>query len=1228
MKDNWRQAGWKRLLALVLTLVMMVGLMPQGSVKAAGEVDATVTVTSSEKQASGGNWLIYADLSNAMTANVTVNQQLAKMNATVNNSGTNIDGTEIGIWTHAVSATKIYWVIYSGQLDYSKLKVGSTLTFKAQNLIGYFNMKSDLTLYWTGSAWKELHKLDICTINLEWQHVVSTKNPELQELYKSNGNKNVWLTGGGDACVFLNGNPTSKKTIYYEERGLFLDAATIKGSNYAVGDVVRVKGVFTQTVNPAVCYEMDDSYFCFRTNADNTARWAYRSDLSIKSSTKGTLHLYADKILTAENDYNVTSGGGTVTYNDKAIYRDNDKKDNFLGYSAKEDALYMMLSEYGITEPKTGDVIYIAGTFNANGKVVNFAETWFMLQADGTWKQYVEKPEPEPTVIDTTLSVHGDWENQSGAATVMPNETETAAIEASLTLKTGDYLAPQGDDAGIWYNGERLDPSKGLYLVNVSNVVRYQVILGDYDRTVQKYDIITIKGVFAKDNVRLNFQKINLRYDGSKWTAISFGYEDLTAFSLEKVLSAETQDDDASNLHRWIFRMQPSVVLEAGTDLKGYGAQLDVQIYHEDNPDTVTSKAFYVLHASWQEEEGFFGLIIPFESLPKEADGYVMAIQPGFFRGTDQNNIYKLDKEFKIKNIGGVWAIPQERPEGTGVKGDANGDGLVDVRDIVREKLELAGLTGTADIALCTKDALLHKTERLTKEDLISLYEIILGKNDPNNTMPVYLDDNKMMLAAYEGPRRGGLTNYHADEKKNLVNDGVVNRSYLNAREFRRFADAGLNTVYVQADASFDSMALKGAGVGMLQNLNNYMDLAADAGVDVIVYSDFLSSYLRNDTPSKKSDGTEILKTEENLKIELDELWNGHSAARGMREYENFKGIMMSDELDSERFNAYQSAAGVIKGISKDIGMYSSQFSMRAAYTHFKDFGGLLASPAVRFTNAAKAFGGVAGNFAYDMYPLLTEKSGNTDYAPQEWLWNLQLLAEAGRDNGFDTGVTVQSMGHLTSGFTYYPRDPVNRADIGFQVYTALAYGMKSISYYTYWEHHTQNNSEIYTSAMVLYPDDPEAADAEGVETDVYRAVAAVNNEINQFDHVFMEYDWRGTMALKGSNKDKMYDDLNSYSSDRIVSANATNDALIGCMYDAEQGYDGFWLVNGTAPNNAGDAAITVKFAGDVKKLMVYDPTDAGFNGRAKIVPYDAVNGYKVTLKCGEGQYVIPLLIS
>lgn len=1226
MKENWKQAG-KRLLAIVLTLVLMAGLMPLGSVEAAGEVDATVTLVSSEAQSSENRWLIYADLSNAMTETITGTKNLDKMNATVNNSG-----TDIGIWTYATSATRIFYAVYYHQLGVtspSELTVGTTLTFKAQNKTGYFNMKNDLTLYWTGSEWKELRKLDICTISEGWQHIVITKNTELEALAGSISN-NVMLTGVGNACVYMNGQPTSKATIEYRyNRGLWLDATSIKGSSpYAVGDFVRVKGVFTQNVNPAVCYEMDDSYFYFRTENGGKATWAYRSDLSIKESAKGALHLSADEILTSGSPYNVTGGGGTITYNGTQIKIGTDI---YFQYLVDEDALYMPLSQYGVTEPKTGDIIRIEGTFVCNGKLVNFADTWFMLQADGTWKQYAEEPEPAPTVIDTTLAVKSNWDYQNAAATLEP--CEAAAKEASLTLTQYDYLAPQGEEAGIWYNGARLNSSPGLRLDKDANSVRYQVVLRNYDLTVQKYDMIKIKGVFAKGDVRLNFQEINLRYNGSQWETVSFGYEDLTIFSLDELLFSEAQDSNS----RWIFKMKPSALLETqpaanwGTDLVGFNGTLDVQIYHEDTPDDVTTISRDALHAQWQSADGFFGLTLPFVNLPKDADGYVIAIQPGFFRSrTNTNIIYKLDKEFRIKYTGGKWVIPAERPEGTGVRGDANGDGVVDVKDIVREKLELAGLTGTADIALCTKDALLHKTERLTKEDLISLYEIILRGSGSENTMPVYLDDNKIMLAAYEGPRSADKTNYHYDEKKKeLVNDGVVKRSYLNAKEFRRFADAGLNTVYVQADASFDSMALKGANAAMLQNLNNYMDLAAGAGVDVIVYSDYLNSYLRSDNPSKTWTGTDIAMNEENLKIELSELWNGHASAKGMKEYENFKGIMMSDELESNRFNAYKSAAGVIKGISKDIGLYSSQFSMRAAASHFTNFWGSTA--AERFTNAAEAFGGVAGNFAYDMYPLLTKKSDASNYTPVEWLHNLQLLAEAGRDNGFDTGVTVQSMGQLTNAFSSYNmRDPLNRKDIGFQVYTALAYGMKSISYYTYWEHHAQYNEglsvEIYTNAMVLYPDDPEAADAEGVETDVYRAVAAVNNEINQFDHVFMEYDWRGTMALKGSNKDKLYDNLNAYTSDRILSATATNDALIGCMYDAEQGYDGFWLVNGTAPHNAGDTAITVKFADGVGSLMVYDPTEAGFDGKAKIIPYDAANGYTATLKCGEGQFVIPLI--
>ena len=309
----------------------------------------------------------------------------------------------------------------------------------------------------------------------------------------------------------------------------------------------------------------------------------------------------------------------------------------------------------------------------------------------------------------------------------------------------------------------------------------------------------------------------------------------------------------------------------------------------------------------------------------------------------------------------------------------------------------------------------------------------------------------------------------------------------------------------------------------------------------------------------------------------------------------------------------------VLKNISSDIGFYNTQHSVTVPETHFEGTGG--STPAERFTNAAKAFGTVAGNFTYDMYPLRKNSSGSA-YTNESWLYNLQLLAETGKENGFDTGVTVQSAGQVRNadGYEDY-RIPNKKADIGFQVYSALAYGMKSVTYYTYWEHHAQyfgtNGYEAYTSAMVHYPDDPEAEGAEGVETDVYRAVQAVNNEINKFDHVFMEYDWLGTITLNKNNNNNLFTNLTSYASTVLSSSDSTDDALVGCMRDDNQGFDGFWLVSVNDPTvNASTYTntVTVKFNGGVTRLMVYDPTEEGFDGRAKVIAYDTENGYSATL--------------
>lgn len=1341
--------GGKRLIAVLCTLVLLFGMLNGLTIKAAGEVNATLSYDgfADQPNVGTGRWLIYAALDTAMTADITsTTQYMTWAFASMNDST-----EEFSMDVYATSTSRIFYTMAYSKLGVtapSELAVGTTVTIKARTMSGYLIPNNDFTIYWTGDSWKELRELPLSTISSQQQAVLTTTNTELQTLFDSRGTTtDMPLTGVGDSCVYLNGNATTKTKVNYSQWGLYLDASSIKGSNYAVGDEIWIKGIFSQTVNSNVYYKMDEGFVCIATSGTNGATWAYKSSLSMKSNNDTTLYLTDTQGLAYNSSaYNVFNGtGATVTYNGTAVTRYSASSGNYLYYDSSNDALRVYIPEYYdgngtqvATAFKEGDVVYFGGTFSCNGKNINYGDNWFILQSDGTWLHTTEEPETEtsftitsgsysyqdwsnlnrwamtfttseslgtpealtwlgnykiivdgseqtvsfynttdgklqlfvgqsilpqiPTAgtrvtipaqsigeeyvltedysiiydggwktytayVDTTLSVHTTWGSQNLQATLYPNEAEATA--ATLMLNSGTYFTQVSEDAGIWYNGEKLASTSGLKTtVNVDGGwVRYHVVLSDYNLTVSAHDIITIKGLFKNDSVYLNFSEINLKYNGSSWGVVSYGYEDLTIVYLDELLYQNAQNTDT--LQRWQFKMQPSVSLETasaswGTDYAGYQDSLSVKIYHEDTPETVTTTSSYALHAQYNGADGYFGFIVNFTELPLDADGYVMVIEPGIFRSS--NYTYKLNQAFTIKNIGGAWEVVLDRPDATGIDGDANGDGQVNSIDIVREMRELAGVAGKGGTEICTEDAFLNgKKAMLRKVDLISLYEIILRDGTASDT-PFYLEDDEIMLAAYEGPRKGNSTDYSYDGS--TLSSQSVTKSYLNATEFKRFADAGLNTVYVQADSSFDSMALMGANAGMLQNLNTYMELAAEVDVDVIAYSYYLDNFLRGKSITDWS-GNSLELTTDNLKTELTELWEGHANAKGMRKYENFKGIMMSDELNyNDSFANYTSAIDVMENIHSDFEYYNSQYRMDASSTT-TGYVSYTTDAAERFAALANAYGTAAGNFTYDHYPLRTSNgNASTAYVDGSWLYNLQLSAQNGKANGYLTGITVQSCGQERGVISSYYRNPEARADIGFQVYTALAYGMKSVTYYTYWEHHAQYDEalsqEKYTMAMVEYPADPEAENAEGVETPIYNAVKTVNNEINKFDHVFMEYDWEGTIALNINNNNSLYDGLASYSDDRISDYSSTNDALIGCTRDNNQGYDGFWLVNAMDPTASGTNTITVKF-NDATRLMIYDPTAEGFDGSAKIVEYDATNGYTAELGVGEGQFVIPL---
>jgi hypothetical protein len=271
------------------------------------------------------------------------------------------------------------------------------------------------------------------------------------------------------------------------------------------------------------------------------------------------------------------------------------------------------------------------------------------------------------------------------------------------------------------------------------------------------------------------------------------------------------------------------------------------------------------------------------------------------------------------------------------------------------------------------------------------------------------------------------------------------------------------------------------------------------------------------------------------------------------------------------------------------------------------------------YTRYLNEYSNVLGEVHYDHHPLFYDDSrstGDKTYVKDDYYQNFELVATQAKNNGYPTGVTIQSSGWGAEGDDdKYNRVPETKADIGFQVYSALAYGMKNLSYYTYWEHIRQSETQDVYGAMVMYP---EKNGQEAVKTPIYYAVQEVNQEIKNFDHIYMRYNWQGTIAVPktGASKSELLSGVSNYTSTRIQTITASEEAIVGCMVDS-QGFDGFMIVNATDPGKNLSNTITVQF-NDAKKALCY------INGERQVVPLD--NGeFEYEFAAGQGIFIIPI---
>lgn len=628
-------------------------------------------------------------------------------------------------------------------------------------------------------------------------------------------------------------------------------------------------------------------------------------------------------------------------------------------------------------------------------------------------------------------------------------------------------------------------------------------------------------------------------------------------------------------------------------------------------------------NAGIPETEGYNEYFLNLQVLDEQIkDGTEVTLKGTFIY--EGSLVEYLPTIFTWNEAEGKWSA---KAQTTHVSGDANGDGSADIRDMVRMQRYISQSEGNAyQIPLSPVDGDLIMEEDTYLVDATDWKELRLN----------LLEEEQIELAAYCGPRRGGYRYYwdndnddgsdgDNDYSANMEGEAVYGahpkdpkggwEGWITEKDFQDYLNCGFTYLLPEQDGLYDFTYA--GGVRPVDNiyesdLYEYMELAEKMNIPVYVHANSLTSMTRD---------TDGILTDSN-KAFLDKL---HA---DMSKYRMFKGYSLADEPTYASAMSFLATRNYLEALDPAKHFYTACLPMSAASSSLvADATGLTKEQI--YGSYMDDYYQATGSFMYDLYPLIgNTKSGNR--LDEYWFANLRLVAKHAQTNKYDAGITVQSTSY---GYAYnykmqpnpeYHRGIETKADVGFQVYTALAYGMKNINYYSYWTHWTTQARGINGSAMVNYPMDENGNPingADGVKTNAYYAVKEINQEIKKFDHVFLDFDWKGTMALVPSGATMsealsgVLDGGNNYQPDNLT-AKATQETIIGCMQD-DRGRDGYMIANATEPSVGKTSVVTVSFEGATRALAYIEGNETEIT---------LTNGtYQFEIGAGEGVFVIPL---
>lgn len=485
------------------------------------------------------------------------------------------------------------------------------------------------------------------------------------------------------------------------------------------------------------------------------------------------------------------------------------------------------------------------------------------------------------------------------------------------------------------------------------------------------------------------------------------------------------------------------------------------------------------------------------------------------------------------------------------------------------------------------------------------------------STKPIYPDDRSMDMTAYMGPRRAGKRSFNGKYGMNPRDIEKGYPTFFTDEVFALYKEAGLNFLMPEADAYFGQNITEEGFVKEpdfeKSDLYRYMKLAEKHGLIVYATSeDIFGEMTHQDGPFEQEE-KEKLRT---LVITLQKYFPN-----------TFGGIMLTDEPSYYSVGRIKKIVEYlhseeIRRIKPDLNLYASMLPM---YTYLSAYHPNYIdekyNQTIQFNEERKQAysyyidlcADAMGEFCTDYYSL-----GRDGWLSPAFYQNMEMMAEHAKEGGYPISITLLSNRMDTQynpvtgrGKTAY-RVP-SYEDMRFQVYSALAFGVQRIGYYTFWQHYSESNAEMYPKAMINYDPSEECGYR---KTEIYYAVKEINEEVHRIDHIFMRYQWQGCKVVRTSRDRNIRLIQGGYEDSCLKQITASRDLLAGCFENPEDGHKGYWIVNAQNPYRyeVNDVALTFE---DAKNILYYR------KGRE----YEAVledGHFRIRLGVGEGIFVIP----